>query len=61
MLKGGKRAEKWMVYQERHRLKKLAFLNSKIAKKLNISINIVIEHLSMIPDEFASFIASLQD
>ena len=50
-----------MVYQERHRLKKLAFLNSKIAKKLNISRNIVIEHLSMIPDEFASFIASLQD
>ena len=48
-----------MVYPKIHRLKRLDFSNSKIAKKLNISRNRVIEYFSMIPDEFAGFITSL--
>jgi hypothetical protein len=52
--------EKWMVYQEIHRLKNLGFSNSKIARKLKISRNRVIEYLGMTPEEFAEFIASLQ-
>ncbi len=50
-----------MVYQEIHRLKNLGFSNSKIAKKLKISRNRVIEYLSMTPEEFTEFIASLQN
>ena len=50
-----------MVYQEIHHLKKKGFSNSKIAKKLNISRNRVIEYLAMNPDQFAEFIASLQN
>ncbi|MFB4472591.1 IS21 family transposase, partial [Oceanobacillus caeni] len=53
--------EKWMVYQEIHRLKSIGFSNTKIAKKLKISRNRVIEYLSMTPEEFAEFIASLQN
>ncbi|WP_240378207.1 IS21 family transposase [Bacillus piscicola] len=52
---------KWMVYQEVHRLKNMGFSNSKIAKKLKISRNRVIDYLGMTPDEFAVFIASLQN
>src|SRR5690554_3897908 len=50
-----------MVYQEIHHLKNIGFSNSKIAKKLKISRNRVIDYLSMTPDEFAEFIASLQN
>lgn len=50
-----------MVYQEIHRLKSIGFSNTKIAKKLKISRNRVIEYLSMTPEEFAEFIASLQN
>ena len=50
-----------MVYQEVHRLKEMGFSNSKIAKKLNISRNRVIDYLEMTPDQFAEFIASLQN
>ena len=50
-----------MVYQEVHRLKSMGFSKSKIASKLKISRNRVIEYLNMTPDEFAEFIASLQN
>src|SRR5690606_9448 len=50
-----------MVYQEIHRLKSMGFSKSKIASKLKISRNRVIEYLNMTPDEFAEFIASLQN
>lgn len=50
-----------MIYQEVHRLKNMGFSNSKIARKLQISRNRVIDYLSMTPDEFADFIASLQN
>ncbi len=50
-----------MVYQEIHRLKNMGFSNSKIAKKLKISRNRVIEYLGMTPEEFTEFIASLQN
>lgn len=50
-----------MVYQDVHRLKKLGFSNSKIARKLQISRNRVIDYLGMTPDQFAEFIASLQN
>ena len=50
-----------MIYQEVHRLKKMGFSNSKIAKKLQISRNRVIDYLNMSPDAFADFIASLQN
>lgn len=50
-----------MIYQEVHRLKNMGFSNRKIARKLNISRNRVIDYLSMTPDEFADFIASLQN
>lgn len=53
--------EKWMIYQEVHRLKNMGFSNSKIAKKLQISRNRVIDYLGMTPDQFAEFIASLQN
>src|SRR5699024_3914939 len=49
-----------MIYQEVHHLKSMGFSNSKIAKKLRISRNRVIDYLRMTPDEFAEFIASLQ-
>lgn len=52
--------EKWMVYQEIHRLKNMGFSNSKIARRLKISRNRVIEYLGMTPEEFAGFIDSLQ-
>lgn len=35
----GQGVEKWMIYQEVHRLKKMRFSNSKIAKKLKVSRN----------------------
>lgn len=61
MLKGREQGvEKWMVYQELHRLKRMGFSNSKIARKLKISRNRVINYLKMTPDEFAEFIAALQ-
>lgn len=50
-----------MIYQEIHRLKNMGFSNSKIAKKLNISRNRVIDYLNMTPDAFADFMASLQN
>jgi len=50
-----------MIYQEVHRLKNMGFSNSKIAKKLKISRNRVIDYLEMTPDQFAVFIASLQN
>lgn len=53
--------EKWMIYQEVHRLKKMGFSNSKIAMKLKISRNRVINYLGMSPDQFAEFIVSLQN
>ncbi|MDX8047253.1 hypothetical protein SH601_14885 [Gracilibacillus sp. S3-1-1] len=53
--------EKWMVYQEVHQLKRDGFSNIKIAKKLNISRNRVIEYLNMTPEEFTEFIYSLQN
>lgn len=53
--------EKWMIYQEIHRLKKMGFSNSKIANKLQISRNRVIDYLEMTPEQFAEFIASLQN
>ena len=53
--------ERWMIYQEIHRLKNIGFSNSKIAKQLKISRNRVIDYLSMTPDEFADFIGSLQN
>src|SRR5699024_9124392 len=49
-----------MIYQEVHRLHKMGFSNSKIARKLKISRNRVIDYLSMTPDHFSEFIASLQ-
>lgn len=53
--------ERWMIYQEIHRLKNIGFSNSKIAKQLKISRNRVIDYLSMTPDEFADFIGSLRN
>lgn len=50
-----------MIYQEVHRLKKLGFSNIKIAGKLQISRNRVIDYLGMTPDQFAEFISSLQN
>lgn len=50
-----------MIYQEIHRLKKMGFSNSKIANKLQISRNRVIDYLEMTPEQFAEFIASLQN
>jgi len=50
-----------MIYQEIHRLKSLGFSNNKIAKRLNISRNRVIDYLKMTPGEFAIFIGSLQN
>ena len=50
-----------MIYQEVHRLKNMGFSNSKIAKKLNISRNRVIDYLNMTPDAFADFMTSLQN
>lgn len=50
-----------MIYQEIHRLKNIGFSNSKIAKQLKISRNRVIDYLSMTPDEFAEFTASLHN
>lgn len=45
-----------MIYQEVHRLKNIGFSNSKIAKRLQISRNRVIDYLVMTPDEFTEFI-----
>src|SRR5690625_7591309 len=50
-----------MIYQEIHRLKKKGFSKSQIAKKLKISRNRVIDYLEMTPDQFAVFMASLQN
>ena len=50
-----------MIYQEIHRLKRMGFSKSQIAKKLKISRNRVIDYLEMTPDQFAEFIASLQN
>src|SRR5699024_6816750 len=50
-----------MIYQEIHRLKKKGFSNSQIAKKLKISRNRAIDYLEMTPDQFAVFMASLQN
>ena len=50
-----------MVYQEVHRLNKLGFSNSKIAKKLQISRNRMINYFDMNPNQFAEFMASLQN
>lgn len=50
-----------MIYQEIHRLKKMGFSKSQIAKKLKISRNRVIDYLDMTPDQFAAFMASLQN
>lgn len=50
-----------MIYQEIHRLKKKGFSKSQIAKKLKISRNRVIDYLKMTPDQFAVFMASLQN
>jgi len=49
-----------MIYQEIHHLKSLRFSNNKIAKRLNISRNRVIDYSKMTPGEFAIFIGSLQ-
>ena len=35
--------ERWMIYQEIHRLKNIGFSNSKIANQLKISRNRVID------------------
>src|SRR5690606_9644094 len=43
------------------RLKKMGFSNSRIAEKLGISRNRVIDYLRMTPDEFAEFVTSLQN
>ncbi len=50
-----------MVYQEIHRLKRKGFSNIKIARKLKISRNRVIEYLNMTPEDFNKFIHSLQN
>src|SRR5699024_4669051 len=48
-------------YQKVHHLKKLGFSKSKIARKLEISRNRVNDYLGMTPDQFAKFVASLQN
>lgn len=52
--------EKWMVYNEIHRLRKEGFSNSAISRKLKISRNRVIDYGKMKPDEFFKFTLSLQ-
>src|SRR5699024_3389536 len=53
--------ERWMIYQEIHRLKNIGFSNSKIAKQLKISRNRVIDYKNTTPHQFADFIVSLQN
>lgn len=53
--------EKWMIYQEIHRLRNEGFSNSAIARKLKISRNRVIEYGKMTPEDFYRFISSLQN
>ncbi|MCC3688766.1 helix-turn-helix domain-containing protein [Bacillus cereus] len=50
--------DKWEVYVEIHRLNKLGFDVSKIAKKLNISRNTVYRYLEKEPGEMAIWMAS---
>ncbi|MBT2579817.1 helix-turn-helix domain-containing protein [Bacillus sp. ISL-8] len=50
--------DKWEVYVEIHRLNKLGFDVSKIAKKLNISRNTVYRYLEKEPSEMAIWMAS---
>lgn len=50
-----------MIYNEVHRLRREGFSNSAIARKLKISRNRVIEYGGMTPEEFSSFILSLQN
>jgi transposase len=50
-----------MIYNEIHRLKSQGFSNSKIAKKLKISRNRVIDYGKMTPEEFFQFMSSLQN
>ncbi|MGE6963711.1 helix-turn-helix domain-containing protein [Bacillus thuringiensis] len=45
--------DKWEVYVEIHRLNKLGFDVSKIAKKLNVSRNTVYRYLEKEPSEMA--------
>ncbi len=53
--------EKWMIYNEIHRLRNEGFSNSAISRKLKISRNRVIEYGNMSPDEFYQFVLSLQN
>jgi transposase len=53
--------EKLTIYKEIHRLRNEGFSNSAIARKLNISRNRVIEYGKMTPDEFYSFVSTLQN
>ena len=51
---------RFMIYNEIHRLYKEGFSKSAIARQLNISRNRVIDYLNMTPGDFEEFLSTLK-